>query len=330
MKRILLVCLLSLLLSAVAASPAQASGWKWPLQGPVITSYRNGDDPYADGQHRGIDIAGGVGDSVVAAAGGTVRFAAVAGSSGLTVSIRTADGRYDTSYLHLSSIGVHRGDRVRAGARIGAVGTSGRRSAERPHLHFGVRDAGSRHAYHDPLAFLPPPASRPRPEVPHAAPAPVPAPVRTAPAPVRVRAPGARAVPAPRRHGAPAPRPGTLPALSPSQALGGAHRSAAARPGLTAIPGARSAGAGRPAARPAQVGLGPSSAPAAAQARAPEVTRRPAAAPAGGGADLSWALACVGLLLAAACLGGTQDGRAATARGKARIGALLQPLVGRN
>ena len=49
-----------------------------------------------------------------------------------------------------------------AGQRLGAVGTSGARSAERPHLHFGVRDAGSRHAYHDPLGFLPPaPAARP-------------------------------------------------------------------------------------------------------------------------------------------------------------------------
>ena len=45
-----------------------------------------------------------------------------------------------------------------AGERIGAVGTSGTRSAQQPHLHFGVRDAGSLHGDRDPgrqrAAFL--------------------------------------------------------------------------------------------------------------------------------------------------------------------------------
>src|SRR5688572_28670552 len=149
------------LVSAVAfavalAVPAQARGaWVWPLRGEVIEHYRNGTDPYAAGQHRGIDIAGGVGGPVVAATGGDVRFAGTAGSSGLTVSVRTDDGRFDTSYLHLSAAAVREGQRVKTGERIGTVGASGVRSSERPHLHFGVRDAGSRHAYHDPLAFLP-------------------------------------------------------------------------------------------------------------------------------------------------------------------------------
>src|SRR4051794_13498000 len=140
------------LIGSGAVEPAAAAaGWRWPLAGQVITPYRNGDDPYAAGQHRGIDIAGRVGDPVVAAVGGRVGFAGRAGSSGLTVTVRTADGRYDTSYLHLSSLSVRRGDTVAGGRRIGAVGTTGRRSAEHPHLHFGVRDAGTRHAYHDPL-----------------------------------------------------------------------------------------------------------------------------------------------------------------------------------
>src|SRR3954451_56565 len=118
-----------LVLSLALAPPAVAADWTWPVRGQVITPYRNGSDPYAAGQHRGIDIAAAVGDRVVAAAGGTVTFAGVAGSSGLTVSIRTADGRYDTSYLHLSSAGVRAGQAVGGGDRIGAVGTTGRRSA---------------------------------------------------------------------------------------------------------------------------------------------------------------------------------------------------------
>jgi len=43
--------------------------------------------------HRGIDIAAGVGTAVVAAQAGTVTHAGVVGSSGLTVAVRTADGR---------------------------------------------------------------------------------------------------------------------------------------------------------------------------------------------------------------------------------------------
>ena len=159
-RRLLATSALALLSVLAAASPALAA-WTWPADGEVITSYLNGADPYAAGQHRGIDIAGPVGAPVVAATAGTVRFAGTAGSSGLTVSVRTSDGRLDLSYLHLSSLAVGAGQRVAAGTRIGAVGTTGRRSAAQPHVHFGVRDAGSAHGYHDPSG-LPVPAGQPR------------------------------------------------------------------------------------------------------------------------------------------------------------------------
>ena len=164
----------------LAAAPPAVAAWSWPLAGEVITPYRNGDDPYAAGQHRGIDIAGPAGAPVVAAVPGLVRFAGTAGSSGRTVSVRSEDGGFDVSYLHLSSIAVHRGDQVRAGALIGAVGTTGVRSAERAHLHFGVREAGSRPAYLDPLTLLPPPAA-PAPRPPQATPVAAPAPARPDP-----------------------------------------------------------------------------------------------------------------------------------------------------
>jgi hypothetical protein len=184
-----------------------ASSWRWPVEGPVITPYRNGDDPYAGGQHRGIDIAAPVGTRVVAAAAGTVTFAGTAGSSGLTVAIRTDDGGFDTAYLHLASAAVHRGDHLTAGDELGTVGTSGRRSAAESHLHFGVREAGSRFAYRDPLDFLPvaPPASAP----PRAVPVPIGVPV-----PVVVPATTAGAAPAPHAqplHG--------LSALAPTASL---------------------------------------------------------------------------------------------------------------
>src|SRR5215211_5964862 len=116
MRRLLLILTGFLALAAALAAPAQAA-WQWPVRGDVITSYRNGSDPYAGGQHRGIDIAAPVGRAVTAPTAGRVTFAGIAGSSGLTVSVRTADGRWDTSYLHLSAVTVGKGDRVRAGAR---------------------------------------------------------------------------------------------------------------------------------------------------------------------------------------------------------------------
>lgn len=215
MRRLTLTSAAAVLSFFLLAAPAWGE-WVWPLRGEVITPYRNGADPYASGQHRGIDIAGDAGAPVVAASGGEVRFAGTAGSSGLTVSVRTADGRYDTSYLHLSAASVRRGDRVAAGQRIGAVGSTGVRSAEPAHLHFGVRDAGSRHAYHDPLGFLPP-ASRPQPPREAPAPHPAPAPVAPAPAPAPEpsRPPAGRGAPA--RALAPRRVPGRVPDRAPAR-----------------------------------------------------------------------------------------------------------------
>ncbi len=171
---------------------------------------------------------------VVAARAGTVTHAGVVGSSGLTVAVRTADGRHVTSYLHLSAVAVTKGDAVAAGARIGAVGTSGRRTVAEPHLHFGIRLAEPDDRYIDPLSLLPPLSSAPPP----AASVPPPVPVRVAPraAPVPIPLAGrARAVP----HRAPAREParfrpqGTFhpgPAVAPQPSA--APRPAAVHTGL--------------------------------------------------------------------------------------------------
>ena len=245
MRRLILYLASSLFAFLLPVPPACAE-WVWPARGEVITPYRNGTDPYAAGQHRGIDIAAATGTSVVAAAGGEVRFTGTAGSSGLTVSIRTADGRYDTSYLHLASTSVREGDQVAAGQSLGAVGTSGTRSSTAPHLHFGVRDAGSRHAYHDPLGFLPPPTTT---QPPRGAPAPEPAPVPVgpAPAPAPVNAPATRPVPVRR----PLPRP--VPAGEPRRVpVGAPRRVPAGEPRRVPVGAPRRVPAGQP--RPAPLG----------------------------------------------------------------------------
>jgi hypothetical protein len=361
MHRLIPTSAAALLAFFALASPAWAA-WVWPLHGEVITPYSNGDDPYASGQHRGIDIAGETGQPVVAAASGSVRFAGTAGSSGVTVSIRTLDG-FDTSYLHLSSAWVREGQSVQAGERIGAVGTSGTRSVERPHLHFGVRDAGSRHAYRDPLAFLP--AAPPAHEDPRAAPAPEPAPAPLAPAPAPARVPKGGRAPAPRGAIIRRPRPGTQPApagerLTAGHRAEGGQRAPAGRrvASQASAPASRSISHPRPArsaqplrepdralrpgrrphARsPTLERTGPSGEPqssptAHAPARDGVANGRVERAPAGGrpsGPDLGLVLACLGLLGAAALLGLSEDGRATTRRTRQRAAALLRPLVSR-
>jgi hypothetical protein len=179
---------------ACAAAPAVAETWRWPVSGHVLTAFANAGGRYAAGQHRGIDISAAAGTPVTAAVAGRVRFAGLVGSSGLTVSLRTHDGRFDTSYLHLSTTTVRAGQTVGPGDRIGTVGETGDRSTTAPHLHFGVRDAGTRR-YRDPLDFLPPaPGVR---EAPRPVPIAVRGPVRIGPPPQPVRLPWTARAPAP-------------------------------------------------------------------------------------------------------------------------------------
>jgi hypothetical protein len=189
--------------------------------------------------HRGIDIAAASGEPVVAARAGRVTFAGPLGSSGLTVAIATADGRYDTAYLHLSEVAVDRGAAVGAGSRVGRVGTTGTRSAAEPHLHFGVRLAGREDFYLDPLTLLPAlPAERPSPA---AGPLGAPLPARTQPA---LAAPNGRPLPVaatPRPLRSPARAPAGAPARAPVWAPAGLpaqweHSPSSARPPVAVAP----------------------------------------------------------------------------------------------
>lgn len=138
----------------VSAHPAgAASGMRWPADGPVVTGFITGSNPYAAGQHRGIDIAAPLGTMVVAPAAGVVSYSAKLPDGGETVTLR-ANGLL-LSHLHLATRSVARGDEVAAGAPLGTVGTTGKRSIEQPHLHFGVRDAATK-KYIDPLSVLAP------------------------------------------------------------------------------------------------------------------------------------------------------------------------------
>lgn len=85
--------------------------------------------------HEAIDYVAVEGTPVVAVGDGVVKFAGWYGGYGFFVKINHGGG-YVTSYGHLSSFGdnVRIGARVKAGDRIGRVGSTGH--ATGPHLHF--------------------------------------------------------------------------------------------------------------------------------------------------------------------------------------------------
>jgi hypothetical protein len=158
----------------VLAVPPAASAWTWPVDGPVLRPFSFGSDPYAAGQHRGIDIGAPSGTPVLAAAGGVVSFAGTVPNGGKTVTIQTSSG-YAVTLVHLGSIRVLRGTTVEEGATVGTVGPSGVPDIPEPYVYLGIRVASDEQGYLDPLLFLPPrPDPSPVPE-PAADPPPAPA-----------------------------------------------------------------------------------------------------------------------------------------------------------
>jgi hypothetical protein len=148
------------------APAARAAPWQRPVEGPVVRAFALSADPFAAGQHRGVDFAAPLGTPVHAACGGRVRFAGRVPGGGLTVSVGC--GSLMATYQHLGAVAVHRGQLLAPGGAVGSVGRSGHPRGRPPHLHLGAREAASGR-YLDPLTLLgaaprasPPVASAPR------------------------------------------------------------------------------------------------------------------------------------------------------------------------
>jgi hypothetical protein len=169
--------------AALLAVSAPAHAWRRPVPGPVARAFAySAARPFVAGQHRGADFAASPGAAVRAACSGRVVFAGRG-----VVTLRC--GRWRVTHLPLAAFAVHAGARVRAGGRLGTLAAS----REHAGLHLGVRRAGDRFAYVDPVPLL-------GPEIPRVGPpglASRRAPPRDAPPHVRVAAPSHRRVAAP-------------------------------------------------------------------------------------------------------------------------------------
>jgi len=111
---------------------SQRNTLSWPVTGRITCPFGS----RKSGFHHGIDIAADMGDSIHAAAAGTVSWAGYMSVYGRTVIIDHPDGK-QTLYAHAKKIYVEKGEKVSRGEVISLVGISGVTTG--PHLHFEVR-----------------------------------------------------------------------------------------------------------------------------------------------------------------------------------------------
>lgn len=130
-----------------SSAPAQVAGtpqWQWPSQGKVIAGFQG-----ATGLNKGIDIAGNLGQPVLAAASGQVVYAGTGLRGYGKLLIIKHNDTFLSAYAHNEKLLVNEGEWVKAGQRIADMGSSG---TDRVKLHFEIRREGTPV---DPLKYLP-------------------------------------------------------------------------------------------------------------------------------------------------------------------------------
>ncbi|MFH0831236.1 MAG: peptidoglycan DD-metalloendopeptidase family protein [Parcubacteria group bacterium] len=124
------------------AIPAGAGVLMWPANGTVTQEY--GNTPYSEGgayggaDHNGLDIAAPMGSPIYAADDGVVSATGDLGgvAYGRWLSINHSKEGFDTLYGHLLSIKVSKGDTVKRGQVVAAMGSTGYSTGA--HVHFMV------------------------------------------------------------------------------------------------------------------------------------------------------------------------------------------------
>ena len=129
--------------AADTTSADDAVSWSWPVhQGAVLSGFD-------EVKNKGVDLAGNLGDPVLAAADGRVVYSG-AGLRGYgNLIILKHNNTYLTAYAHNQTLLVKEDQTVRKGQKIAEMGNS---DADRIKLHFELRRQGKPV---DPLKFLP-------------------------------------------------------------------------------------------------------------------------------------------------------------------------------
>jgi murein DD-endopeptidase MepM/ murein hydrolase activator NlpD len=141
-------------LAHIWTTSAPSRLWRDEFRAPVpdVANSAFGTRSIFNGQprqpHSGADFLSPAGTSIAAPAEGQVVLSRALYFTGNTVVIDHGQGLFSL-FAHLSTIGVHEGESVAAGAAIGKVGATGRVTG--PHLHWAVRLGGARV---DPLSLL--------------------------------------------------------------------------------------------------------------------------------------------------------------------------------
>lgn len=126
--------------------------WPCPSSSRITSNFGDRESPTegASSSHKGIDIGAAAGNSILAAASGTVTISTYSYSAGNYIMIHHGGGVY-TVYMHCSELLVSAGQEVTQGQIIAKVGSTGYSTG--PHLHFGIRVDGS---YVNPAKYVSP------------------------------------------------------------------------------------------------------------------------------------------------------------------------------
>ena len=135
---------------APAASGAQADAdadddnidWAWPSNGKLLAGF-------SEPANKGIDLAGRIGDPVLAAAAGKVVYSGQGLRGYGKLVIIKHNKTFLSAYAHNSNILVKEGQSVTRGQRIAEIGNT---DSDTPKLHFEIRRFGKPT---DPIKFLP-------------------------------------------------------------------------------------------------------------------------------------------------------------------------------
>ena len=122
-----------------AASETESRWLRWPVQ-DSRTVWKGNPYGIINGKaHNGIDIPADQGAVILAAADGAVTEVGFDPEKGNYLVLDHGDG-LTTLYAHCRNVDVEKGDTVKAGEMVAAVGSTGMSTG--PHLHFEVRQDG--------------------------------------------------------------------------------------------------------------------------------------------------------------------------------------------